>query len=68
MTLYKALVKDTNKQLVIIESEYKSKKDFIADLRKNGYKVNPIKIKKAEIFDFIMDHTNCNDWDWKENR
>lgn len=29
-----------NKKRLIIESEYKSKKDFIFDLRRNGYKVN----------------------------
>ena len=66
--LYKALVKDENSQLKIIESYYSNKKDFIRDLRNNGYKVNPIKVKKAEVFDFIMANTNCNEWDWKENR
>ena len=66
--LYKALVKNENNEIVIIESEYSTKKDFIKDLRTNGYKVNPIKVKKAKIFDYIMNNTNCYDWDWKENK
>ena len=65
--MYKALVKDENNNLVTIESEYNTKKDFIEDLRANGYKVNPIKVKKAEVFDYIINNTNCYEWDWKEN-
>ena len=66
--LFKAAVKnkDTGK-IEIIKMDYKSKRDFIHDLRRNGYKVNPDKVKKAEVFDYIINHTNCNSWDWKEN-
>lgn len=64
--MYKALVKG-NEGLQIIESDYPTKNDFIKDLRANGYKVNPIKVKKSNIFDYIMNETNGHEWDWKEN-
>ena len=68
MFKFKAMVidKDTKKH-TIIESEYPNKSAFIKDLRNNGYKVNPDKVKKSEIFDYITNNTNCNIWDWKEN-
>jgi hypothetical protein len=66
--LYKAIVTDKQtKQTEIIESDYNTKKDFINDLRGNGYSVNPLKVKKANVFDYIMNETNCYPWDWKEN-
>lgn len=66
--LYKAIVKDKQtKELIIIESEYDKKIDFINDLRGNGYMVNPLKVKKAEVFNYIINNTNCNKWDWEEN-
>ena len=45
MKIFKAYVinKDTKKGL-FIESEYKTKRDFINDLRKNNYKVNEKKV------------------------
>lgn len=68
MKNYKAMVtdKDTGKR-VTIESQYNTKKDFIKDLRRNGYRVNPLYVKTAEVFDYIIDNTNCYDWDWREN-
>ena len=44
--------------------EYRTKSDFIHDLRANGYKVNPKKVKTARVFDYILEHTNMNPWDW----
>lgn len=68
MKKFKAIVKDKQtKQLVIIESEHETKTEFIQDLRSNGYMVNPYKVKVAEVFDYIMNTTNCEEWDWKEN-
>ncbi len=67
MVMYKAIVTDKKDgSKVIIESEYNTKAEFIHDLRANGYAVNPIKVKTKEVFDYIMNHTNCNTWDWKE--
>jgi len=64
---FKAAVKSKLDGRQIIEMEYDTKKEFISDLRANGYQVNEMKVKKSEVFDYIMDHTNCNKWDWKEN-
>jgi len=66
MKVYKGIA--TNKQTkekVIIESEYKTKKQFIQDVRNNGYTVNPLKVKEAKVFDYIMDFTNAQEEDWK---
>jgi hypothetical protein len=68
--LYSAVVKDkydNNKVKFIKNQEYSRKSDFIRDLRSNGYAVNPLKVKKSEVFDYITEHTNCNLWDWREN-
>ena len=45
---------------------YPSKKDFIHDLEGNGYTHNPIKIKPAEVFDYILDNTEAYPEDWKK--
>lgn len=66
MTLYKAIV--TSKQTgvkEIIESEYNTKKDFIKDLRNNGYSVNDTKVKKADVFDAIIEYTDSSDMAFK---
>lgn len=66
MTTYKAFVKDkTTGRYTTIESEYETKSDFIKDLRGNGYAVNPLKVKTVEIFDYIVNRTDMNPWDWK---
>lgn len=67
--LYSAIVKDkeSKRRIVIREQEYPNKSEFIHDLRHNGYAVNPLKVKKSKVFDYIMEHTNCLPWDWKEN-
>lgn len=68
MKLFKASVIDKeSKETVIIASEYPSKSAFIRDLRSNGYSVNPSKVKLASVFDWIIDNTECNPWDWTEN-
>lgn len=67
MKMYKAIVTDKmNGRKVVIESEYSTKTEFIRDLRLNGYAVNPVKVKTKEVFDYIMNYTNCNPFDWKE--
>lgn len=53
MKTFKALVKD-GKQVVVIESEYDRKSDFIKDLRHNGYKVNPRKVKEKRSIRLYM--------------
>lgn len=66
MRTYKALVKDKiTDKYITIESDYDTKSDFIKDLRGNGYAVNPNKVKTKEIFNYIVEHTDMNPWDWK---
>lgn len=64
MKKYSAIVKDYSRTIIIRDQDYPNKAEFIHDLRANGYKVNPKKVKPADVFDYIMDHTNCNPWDW----
>ena len=66
MKVFKGIATDKEtKQKTIIESKYKTKKDFIKDVRRNGYTVNPLKVKEAKVFDYIMDFTNAQEEDWK---
>ena len=60
----RAVVKDGARVVVIKNQEYQRKADFIHDLRANGYKVNPKKVKPADVFEYILNHTNCAPWDW----
>lgn len=62
--LYSALVKDGNRVVFITNREYRNKAEFIQDLRHNGYKVNEKKVKPSDLFDYIMNYTNCESWDW----
>jgi len=66
---YKAIVTDkfNDNKKIIVEIYQRTKKDAIRDLRGNGYAVNVMKVKKAPVFDYIMNNTNCESWDWKEN-
>lgn len=64
MKRYKALVKYEGKA-TIIEAEYRTKKEFIEDLNRNGYKVNPLKVKEADLFDYIINNTDCSEDAWK---
>lgn len=61
---YSALVKDGKRLVEIKNEEYATKADFIHDLRKNGYKVNPKKVKESSLFEYIITKTNMYPWDW----
>lgn len=65
--LYSAVVRDGSRVVFIRNQEYKNKAEFIHDLRHNGYRVNPDKVKPAQRFEYIINHTNCAPWDWKNN-
>ena len=62
---YSALVNDGKRIVEIKNQEYNTKAEFIHDLRGNGYKVNPKKVKKSAIYDYIVNHTNMYPWDWE---
>jgi hypothetical protein len=68
MRTFKTAAKNKEtKQTIIIESAYKTKTDFIKDLRANGYSVNPAKVKQSDVYNFIVENTNCELSDWKAN-
>lgn len=62
--LYSAMVKDGMRVVIIRDQDYPNKAAFIRDLRANGYRVNPKKVKPSDVFDYICEHTNMNPWDW----
>lgn len=65
MKKYSAVVKDYSRVVFIRDQEYPTKAAFIHDLRANGYKVNPKKVKESTVFDYIINHTNCGPLDWE---
>lgn len=64
--LYSAVVKDKQdgRIVFICNHEYPSKALFIQDLRRNGYSVNPHKVKPADVFEYIMQYTDASPHDW----
>lgn len=64
---YKAFVtdKETGRKTFIV-SEYESSSTFRKDLRANGYSVSRIEL--AEVYDFVLDNTNCEKWDFEDAR
>lgn len=63
-----AVDKISKERIFIENKEYSRKTDFIYDLRKNGYRVNPDKVKESHVFDHIIKNTNCEPWNWKNNK
>ena len=63
MKLYSAVVNDGISTVFIKNQEYRTKAEFIHDLRANGYTVNPMKVKPAGVFEYIICHTDCTPWD-----
>lgn len=65
---FKTIAKDKKtKEYKVIESTARNKKDFICDLRANGYIVTEYKVKEKEVYDWIIENTNANKWDWERN-
>lgn len=62
--LYSAMVKDGKRVVIIRDQDYPNKAAFIRDLRANGYRVDPKKVKPSDVFNYICDHTDMNPWDW----
>jgi hypothetical protein len=67
MKTFKAVATSYEGERKIIQADAKNKTEFIKEARKNGFKINPFKVKDSELFNFIMDETNCNEWDWAED-
>lgn len=69
MRIYKAIVKEKDTGIyVAVESSYNTKTDFINDLRRNGYAVNPAKVKLRGELNRIMNTTNANKWDFESKK
>lgn len=67
MKRYSAIARDSyngNRVVFIRDQPYNTKAEFINDLRANGYKVNPKKVKPSDVFDYICNYTNMAPWDW----
>ena len=65
---YKALVTDiVTKERIILEDDCKTKKQFLEFIRSNGYSVSDLKVKKADVWDWIVNETNCYPEDWYFN-
>lgn len=57
--------KQTGKR-VWLTQQYATKKEFMDDLKRNGYTYNPNRIKPTDVFYFIVKETNCYLEDWKK--
>jgi len=66
--LYKTIAINEDGEQKIIEMEYRTKAEFIHDLRANGYKVNASRVKTSDEWNRIMNTTNCEKWDWNPGR
>lgn len=64
MTMYKAFITDkkTGEKRFMDSDSFDSIKEFKRALRENGYSVS--KIAETELYDFILNHTNCEKRDW----
>ena len=65
MKKYSANVKDNGRTVFIENQEYRTKAEFIHDIRCHGYSLNPLEVKPSDVFDYIVNHPNCDSWDWK---
>jgi len=66
MKMFSAWVKNKKtKKSERIDMEYPNKSKFIADLKSNGYAVNPDMVKEFDLFNFILRKTNADKVDWK---
>ena len=69
MPIYKALVTDKeNGKRLTIARDYPTKQEFIFDLRRNGYAVDPSRVKTKQEFDRIINTTNAEEWHWKPRK
>ena len=65
MKNYTALVTDIDtKERITITRDYPTKQEFIIDLRRNGFAVDPSHVKTTKEFNRIMDTTNAEPWQW----
>lgn len=68
MTKFKVLARldssiDGNNKFYEEIGEYKTKKEFISDLKGNGFKFKYKDIKELELYDIIIETGDCFAWD-----
>lgn len=65
--IYKTCAKEKETgRLVVVELDCSSKNNFIRDVRSNGYSVNPKRVLTKKSYDFVIENTNCYEFDWRE--
>ena len=63
---FKGLVKDKQtKERKILEAEANSKTEWLEMVRDNGYSVTNWRVKESHVFDWIMENTNGEKWDYQ---
>jgi hypothetical protein len=66
---YKAFVTDKeNGKRLTIARDYPTKREFVFDLRRNGYAVDPSRVKTEKEFDRIINTTDAQEWHWKPKK
>ena len=65
MKLYSALIYDNRVPYMFLFRHYQNKAAFVADLRKKGFKVNPLLVKPSKLFFYILGHPSYNHDMWK---
>ena len=59
---YTALVTDTyNNRRLYLTYDYPTKKEFIQELRSNGYKVSDKNVKPQRVYNYLLAHYNGNE-------
>jgi len=57
--IFKAMVTDKKtKEKLFLERDCKTKSNFISEIRRNGYKVNPCYVLEKEKFDEILKYSS----------
>jgi len=51
---YKAFVEDEKGKKIFVTSDYDSKRNFVSDLRNNGYKVKVTNVKLEKVFNYLL--------------
>lgn len=65
MKLYSAIVYVGRTPYVFQFQPHQNKAEFVADLRKRGFKVNPLMVKPSKLFCYILGSLDYNHDMWK---
>lgn len=65
MRLYSAIAYVGRTPYVFEFQPYQNKAEFVADLRKRGFVVNPLKVKPSKLFRYIIERPDYTYDLWK---